>query len=229
MVISPPSTRPQVKICGLSDAATIDAALRAGAHEIGLVHFGKSPRHLPLDAMKVLRDHVGGRARVTVVTVDPDDALVAALADIVRPDVIQLHGRETPERVAAIRAASGLAVMKAIGVSAAADLAAIPAYRAVADRILLDARAPKHAELPGGNGVSFDWGLLSVLGPRPDIVLSGGIDAGNVAEAVTQVDPCGIDVSSGVESAPGVKDVALIQALFDALNAASPTQDRPVP
>ena len=229
MVHQPSQTRPHVKICGLSDADTIDAALRAGAHEIGLVHFAKSPRHLSVEAMQVLRTHVGDRARVTIVTVDPDDTLVARLRDEVRPDTIQLHGRETPERVAEIRALSGLAVMKAIGVSSAADLAAIPAYRAVADRILLDARAPKGAELPGGNGVSFDWNLLAVLGPCPDIVLSGGLNPGNVAEAVRTMDPLGIDVSSGVESAPGVKDAARIQALFDAMNAASPTQDRHVP
>ncbi|HEX2019909.1 MAG TPA: phosphoribosylanthranilate isomerase [Aurantimonas sp.] len=211
-----------IKICGLSTPETVDAALERGASHVGFVSFEKSPRHLDLEAMARLVRLVDGRAATVIVTVDPDDALVDRFAETVRPDWLQLHGAETPERVRDIKARSGLKVMKALPVAAAEDLGAIAAHEGVADRILLDSRRPKGSVLPGGNGVAFDWTLLKGLDPRLGYMLSGGIDAGNVADAVRIARPAGIDVSSGVESAPGVKDPARIHSFFDALERLAP-------
>ena len=207
-----------VKICGLSTFETLDAALARCASHVGFVHFAKSPRHLAIEPMAELARRVAGRADTVIVTVDPDDALLARFAEEIRPDWLQLHGRETPERVAEVKARPGLKVMKALPVAEAADLGAVAAYRGVADRILLDSRRPKGSNLPGGNGVAFDWRLLDALDPDLPYMLSGGIDAENVAEALAIARPSGIDVSSGVESAPGVKDVARINAFFDAID-----------
>jgi len=212
--------RPHIKICGLKSEALIDAVLARGCTEIGLVHFEPSPRHCGIDDMLRLRTHVGGRAAVTVVTVDPSDETVARIASRVRPDTLQLHGHESAARVAEIAASSGLSIMKAISVSGVDDLEAIPRYRAVADRILLDAKRPKGSFLPGGNGVSFDWGLLDALGEDRDFVLSGGLNPDNIGEALRRVRPRGFDVSSGVETAPGVKDAGLVHRFFDAVDAA---------
>ena len=213
--------RPAVKICGLSTPEAVDAAIARGASHVGFVHFAKSPRHLDFEPMAELARHVAGRAETVIVTVDPDDALLDRFVREVKPDWLQLHGRETPERVAEIRERTGLKVMKALPVAESADLAAVAAYRGVADRILLDSRRPKGSNLPGGNGVAFDWTLLTGLDPDLAYVLSGGLDAGNVEAAVAVARPAGIDVSSGVESAPGVKDMARIHAFFDALDRAS--------
>ncbi|MCB8837272.1 phosphoribosylanthranilate isomerase [Aurantimonas sp. VKM B-3413] len=207
-----------IKICGLKTPKAIDAVVSRGATHVGFIHFAKSPRHLDIGPMAGLRDLIGTRAEAVVVTVDPDDALIAQLCDEVRPDWLQLHGRETPERVAEIKERTGLKVMKALPVSEAADLSAVEAYRPAADRILLDSKRPKGSALPGGNGVSFDWTLLARLDPKLSYMLSGGIDADNVAEAVRIARPGGIDISSGVESAPGVKDIVRIHAFFDALD-----------
>lgn len=212
--------RPHIKICGLKSEALIDAVLSRGCTEIGLVHFEPSPRHLSIEDMIRLRAHVGGRAAVTVVTVDPSDELVARIAARVRPDTLQLHGHESVARVAEIAASSGLSIMKAISVATPADLDAVVSFRAVADRILLDAKRPKGSVLPGGNGVSFDWTMLDALGEDRDFVLSGGINPDNIADAVRRIRPRGLDVSSGVESAPGVKDAGLVHRLFDAVDAA---------
>jgi phosphoribosylanthranilate isomerase len=138
----------------------------------------------------------------------------------VRPDMLQLHGTETPERVAAVKARYGLPVMKAFAIRGSDDLAATEAYRGVADRILFDAKPPKGSDVPGGHGVAFDWRVLETLDPNIDYMLSGGLNAANIANALAQTRPSGIDVSSGVERAPGVKDAGLIAAFFDALNAA---------
>ncbi|MEP4106376.1 MAG: phosphoribosylanthranilate isomerase, partial [Nitratireductor sp.] len=141
--------------------------------------------------------------------------IVAAM----EPDMLQLHGRETPERVAAVRARHGLPVMKAFSVSASADLAPVEAYRGIADRFLFDAKPPKGSTLPGGNGVAFDWRVLAGLDPSVDYMLSGGLNKANIGEALRLLSPPGIDVSSGVESAPGQKDVALIEAFLEAVSA----------
>lgn len=208
-----------IKICGLKTPEAMDAALLGGASHVGFIFFPKSPRNVsPADAAS-LRKAALGRALAVAVTVDADDAFLDDIVTIMQPDMLQLHGKETPERVAALKARFGLPVMKALSISAAADLARIDAYRGVADKFLLDAKPPAGSELPGGNGVSFDWTILAALGPDVDYMLSGGLSAANVAEALRIAGPPGIDVSSGVESAPGVKSVALIDGFFAAIDA----------
>ncbi len=194
-----------VKICGLSTEATLDAALAAGADLVGLVHFPKSPRHVDLDRARALAERARGRAERVVLLVDPDDALLAAVVERVAPDVIQLHGHETPERVAAVRARFGRPVMKALGIATAADLAGLPAYAAVADRLLLDAKPPGDADRPGGNGLAFDWSLIEQAELAPGTMLSGGLTPESVAEALARTRLQAVDVSSGVETSPGIK------------------------
>ncbi|GJE46797.1 N-(5'-phosphoribosyl)anthranilate isomerase [Methylobacterium soli] len=213
-----PTTLPaRVKICGLSTEATLEAALSAGADWIGLVHFPRSPRHLDLARAGHLAALARGRAERVVLLVDPDDALVEAAVAAIDPDLIQLHGRESPERVAAIRALADRPVMKALGVAARADLDAVPAYARVADRLLLDAKAPPGADLPGGNGRAFDWDLLLGADLPAGTMLSGGLSPETVAEAVRRTGLRAVDVSSGVEVRPGEKDPARIAAFVGAL------------
>ena len=214
-----------IKICGLKTAEAIEAAVSRGATHVGFIHFARSPRHLSVAEMAALRPAAGGAALV-VVLVDPADEVVEAVAATVRPDMLQLHGGETPERVAAVRRLAGLPVVKALSIGSAADLPAVSAYHGIADRLLLDAKRPAGSALPGGNGVSFDWGLLAALDPGLPYMLSGGLDAGNVADALRRVSPAGIDVSSGVESSPGVKDIGLVHRFFDALDRAAAHPDR---
>lgn len=209
-----------IKICGLKTAEALDAALGHGASHVGFIFFPKSPRNIGPAAAGALRRAARGRARAVAVTVDADDVLLDAIVAAMSPDMIQLHGRESPERVAAVRARYRLPVMKAFSVGAAADLASIGPYRGVADRFLFDARPPKGSGLPGGNGVSFDWRLLAALDPDIDYMLSGGLNAANIGDALRLAAPPGIDVSSGVESAPGVKDAALIEEFFQAVRTA---------
>jgi phosphoribosylanthranilate isomerase len=203
-----------VKICGLSTAPTLDAALDAGADMVGFVFFEKSPRHLALDQAKALAARVDGRARIAVLTVDASNEALAAIVGAVTPDFLQLHGRETPARVADLKRIFGLPAIKAIGVSAAGDLAAAEADADIADRLLFDAKAPRDARHPGGNGVAFDWKLLAGLDLRRPWLLSGGLDASNVAGAIAITGAGGVDVSSGVESAPGQKDIGRIRAFI---------------
>ncbi|KQT49147.1 N-(5'-phosphoribosyl)anthranilate isomerase [Methylobacterium sp. Leaf456] len=209
-------SRVSVKICGLGTEATLDAALDAGADLVGFVHFPKSPRHLALDAAGRLARRARGRAERVLLLVDPDDALLAAAVETVDPDLIQLHGRESPTRVADIRRTTGRPVMKALGIATADDLFAVPAYAEVADRLLLDAKPPPGAALPGGNGVSFDWDLLARVSLPEGTMLSGGLDAANVAEALARTGLTAVDVSSGVEVRPGEKDPARIAAFIAA-------------
>jgi phosphoribosylanthranilate isomerase len=204
-----------IKICGLSTPETLDAALDGGASHVGFIFFAKSPRNVTPEAAGRLRQTAWGRAQAVAVTVGAEDAFLDAIVSTMAPDMLQLHGKESPERVAAVKARYGLPVMKAFPVSAAEDLAGIAAYRGIADRFLFDAKPPKGAELPGGNGVAFDWGVLT--GVADDYMLSGGLNAGNVGEALRIANPPGVDVSSGVERAPGVKDVALIRDFFRAV------------
>ncbi len=207
----------EIKICGLSTEPTLDAALEAGADLVGFVHFSKSPRHVTLDRAAVLSRRAAGRAQRTVLLVDPDDALVAGAIEAIAPDLIQLHGSESPERVAAIRKATGRPVMKAIGVATRDDLSSVPAYARVADRILLDAKPPKDSEVPGGHGRIFDWTVIAGAVLPEGWMLSGGLRPGNVAEALALTRTRAVDVSSGVESAPGIKDEALISAFVAAV------------
>ncbi|MEQ1940999.1 phosphoribosylanthranilate isomerase [Mesorhizobium sp. VNQ89] len=208
-----------IKICGLKTAEALEAALAGGATHVGFIFFLKSPRNIaPAEAGR-LRKPAAGRAKAVAVTVDADDAFLDEIVTAMAPDMLQLHGHETPERVAAVKTRSGLPVMKAFSVRDAADLAGLDAYRGIADRFLFDAKPPKGAELPGGNGVPFDWTVLAALDPDIDYMLSGGLNAANIGEALRRVRPAGIDISSGVESAPGVKDPALIRRFFRAVEA----------
>jgi phosphoribosylanthranilate isomerase len=209
-----------IKICGLSTPETLEAALAAGADMVGFVFFEKSPRHLSYEKAAELGALVKGRARKFALSVDADDARLDAIAASLKPDALQLHGHESPERVAAIRARYGVSICKVIGVSGAADLAAAPAYRAVADWLLLDTKPPKDALHPGGNGVSFDWTLLDGFDHSLPFMLSGGLDPANVAEAIRVSHPDGVDVSSGVEDRPGVKNPDKIRAFIEAARAA---------
>lgn len=208
-----------VKICGLSTRETLDAALAAGADMVGFVFFAPSPRHLDLNAARELGRQVERRAVKVALTVDADDAMLATIVDALQPEILQLHGHETAERVAAIKRKFGLAVMKAIAVEKAADLAGLAAYASVCDRILFDARPPKGATRPGGLGAVFDWHLLENLDLKLPFLVSGGLGADNVAEAVRLTRPGGVDVSSGVERAPGVKDPEMIRAFIRAARA----------
>jgi phosphoribosylanthranilate isomerase len=221
---------PIVKICGLSTASALEAALAAGADMVGFVFFEKSPRHVSLDQALELGRRARGQAKIVALTVDAGDEALARFVGALAPDLLQLHGRESPARVAAIAETYRVATMKAIGVAAAADLAASKDYAAVADMILYDAKAPKDARLPGGNGVPFDWRLLGDIADRPPYLLSGGLDAMNVAEAIALSGARGVDVSSGVESAPGVKDNAKIAAFVARARAAfAETKDKDAP
>ncbi len=217
---------PLVKICGLSTPETLDAALAAGADMVGFVFFPKSPRNVSLHAAAALAARTAGRAKTVALTVDATDADIAAIAQALRPDMIQLHGRETPERAAEIRARFGIPVMKAIGVSTAEDLASVPAQAAAADMLLFDAKPPKGADLPGGNGLAFDWPILSGLDLGKPFMVSGGLDAGNVGTALALTRAQGVDVSSGVESSPGVKDPRRIEEFIAAARAAAREETR---
>ena len=212
----------KVKICGVRTPAILDAAISAGADYVGLMIFAKSPRHLNTEDAAALAAAAQGRVKTVAVMVDPDDGLIDEVARQVRPDYLQLHGMEPPERVRAVKARSGLPVIKAVHVGEAADVARQDAYAMAADQILFDAKAAPGAVLPGGNGVAFDWGVLS--GARAPFALSGGLHPGNVADAVRETNPEMVDVSSGVETAPGVKDAALITEFIQAARAAARTQ-----
>ena len=206
----------QVKICGLKEAADIEAAAQAGARYIGLNFFPKSPRYVtPAQAAALSVGTPVGVAKVALV-VNASDAEIDAILKQVPLDIPQLHGTETPARVAEIRARIGLPVMKAIGVADQADIAQIADYEAVADQILVDAKPPKNADLPGGNGLSFDWRLIAGRTWQRPWILAGGLVPANVAEAIARTGAQQVDVSSGVESAKGVKDAALIKAFIEA-------------
>lgn len=208
--------KPLVKICGLKTPETLAAALDAGADMVGFVFFPKSPRHIDLASAEALGQQAQARALKVALTVDADDATLAAIIAALNPDLLQLHGHESPARVADIRSRFGLPVMKAIGVAHADDLKDVPAFAAVADRLLFDAKPPKDAAHPGGNGLAFDWSLLTGLDLSIPSMVSGGLDPTNVAEALRRTHAQGVDVSSGVETAPGQKDPAKITAFVQA-------------
>ena len=209
-----------VKICGLMTPQALDVALESGADLVGFVFFAPSPRHLALEAARALGLRVQGRAGKVALTVDADDETLRAVVEALKPDMLQLHGSEPPERVTAVRARFGLPVMKAIPVAERRDLAPIRIYAKVADRLIFDARAPQDATRPGGLGQPFDWTLLQGIDAGVPFMLSGGLDADNVAEALRTTRAPGVDVSSGVERAPGQKDPDKIRSFIRAARAA---------
>jgi phosphoribosylanthranilate isomerase len=209
-----------VKICGLSTRETLDVALQAGADMVGFVFFPPSPRHISLETARALGKQAKGRAIKVALTVDADDTTLANIVEALQPDILQLHGKETVARLRDIKQAFGLPVMKVLAVETSADLAGLPGYAAVADRILFDARAPKEATRPGGLGAVFDWHVLEGLDLKLPFMVSGGLNAGNIAEAVRITRAGGVDVSSGVEHAPGVKDPEMIRNFICAARVA---------
>ncbi|KPF84595.1 N-(5'-phosphoribosyl)anthranilate isomerase [alpha proteobacterium AAP38] len=209
----------KAKICGISTPETMQAALDAGARWVGLVFFPKSPRNVSIATAAELSRMVGTGTRVVGLFVDPTDDLLDDVTGQVPLDLIQLHGGETPERVAAIRARFNLPVMKALKVGDAADLDAATAYEPVVDMLLFDAKPPKGAVLPGGNGVAFDWSLLTGRDWQKPWMLSGGLDPANVADAIRATGAKAVDVSSGVEDAPGRKSPDLIRAFLSAVTS----------
>ncbi|ANY78750.1 N-(5'-phosphoribosyl)anthranilate isomerase [Microvirga ossetica] len=210
-----------IKICGLSTPETLDVALGAGADLVGFVRYPKSPRHVSLDLGHRLSLQAKGRAQRVVLLVNPGDEDIAQAIEAINPDLIQLHGSETPERVAEIRSMVRRPVMKAFGIAEPSDLKALTPYAGGVDRILLDAKPPRTANaLPGGNGLAFDWRVLNGLDPKLSFMLSGGLTPDNVAEAIRLTKSQAVDVSTGVESGPGLKDPARIEAFIRAARTA---------
>lgn len=211
----------EVKICGLKDGASIEAAIAAGANYIGLNFYPPSPRYVTPEAARPLADLARGRVKIVALIVDADDALIAEIAAKVRPDFIQAHGSESPERIAGIARMTGLPVIKAIKVASPADIAGARAFREAAAMILFDAKAPETLEgaLPGGNGIAFDWSLLSSDARPRRFMLSGGLDAGNVQHAIWATGAPIVDVSSGVEEGPGIKSPARIRNFIEKAKA----------
>ena len=210
-----------IKICGLKTPEALDVALAAGADLVGFVFFPASPRHVSFEIAHSLGQRVSGRAQKVALSVDASDEELAASIEALRPDLLQLHGKEAPDRVAAVRNRFGLPVMKALPIAERADLSLIPLYGEVADHLIFDARATGEATRPGGLGRSFDWRLLDALAVNVPFMLSGGLHAGNVAEALRITAAPGVDVSSGVERAPGEKDPDKIRAFVAAARDAA--------
>ena len=200
-----------IKICGIKTPALLEAAIDSGADMVGFMHFERSPRYVDLETLQELISVARGRIETCVVLVNPDNSTVMEVAAL-SPDWIQLHGPETPHRVEAIRDEAGIAILKAVSIGSIDDVAGVAQFAEVADRLLLDAKAPKGADRSGGNGITFDWSLLKALDPTLPFMLSGGLTPDTVGDAIRQVRPMGVDVSSGVETAPGVKSAALIRS-----------------
>lgn len=216
----------EAKICGLRTEAAIDAAIAGGARWIGIVHFPPSPRHVDLATATRLADHARGRAIVVVLLVDPDDVTLDAVVATVHPDMIQLHGRETPERVSEIRTRTGLPLIKAVGVATEAEIRSAMRYfkpKVIADLLLFDAKPPPGARMPGGHGIPFDWRILSAVPMDTPYLLAGGLTPDNVRECVMRTGAPAVDVSSGVETAPGEKSPELIRGFLRAVKTAMET------
>lgn len=210
-----------IKICGVRTPDMLEQTIAAGADMVGFVHFVRSPRHVDIETLQTLISQARGRIQTVVLLVNPDNSCVMEVAAL-SPDWIQLHGPETPHRVQAIREEAGIEIIKALPIGSEADVASVADFADVADLILLDAKPPKGAERPGGLGVAFDWNLLKLLDPELAFMLSGGLTPDTVAEAVRTVRPMGVDASSGLETAPGVKDAALIRAFIKNARGAVP-------
>jgi phosphoribosylanthranilate isomerase len=216
----------EVKICGITDEAAMDAAIEAGANYVGLVFYPPSPRAVTPERAAELVEFTPGEITKVGLFVDPDDALLETVLTQVRLDLLQLHGSETPERIEAIRLEYGLPVMKVISVATAEDMAAAEPFLAVTDRLLFDAKPPKGAVLPGGNAVSFDWSILTGRKWGVPWMLAGGLTPANVAEAIRVSGALAVDVSSGVESAPGIKDAGKIRAFIAAVRGPTSSWSR---
>lgn len=210
----------KTKICGLSTLETVRAALDGGAAYLGFMFFPASPRNVTPEAAARLAAPARGKARIVAVTVDPTDAQVDEIARTLTPDLIQLHGKETPNRARDVAQRSGAGIIKVLSVADAQDVAAASAYDGLVDHLMFDAKAPKDADRPGGLGARFDWTLLAGRRFERPWLLAGGLDPWNVAEAVRQSGAPAVDVSSGVERGPGLKDPALITAFLDAVRRA---------
>jgi len=208
-----------IKICGLTTPEALDVALDAGADMVGFVFFAASPRHLSLETARALGERAKGRALRVALTVDADDATLENIVETLKPEVLQLHGTESVARVRDIKQRFGLRVMKVIAIESAADLKSVPGYAAVADRLLFDARPPKGATRPGGLGAVFDWHVLDALDIRIPFMVSGGLNSANVADALRISGAGGVDVSSGVERAAGVKDNDMIRGFIRAVRS----------
>lgn len=208
-----------IKICGLSTDAALAAAIDGGADLAGFIFFEKSPRHIDLDTARALAKTAAGRIGKVAVTVNAEDDYLDAIVAALRPDFLQLHGDETPARLSALRARHGLPLFKAFSLTGPGDFDRVRTYEEVADGFLFDAKPPKDSALPGGNGVAFDWRLLAGYAPPPPYFLSGGLTAGNIGEALAVSGAVAVDISSGVETAPGVKDVAKIAAFIKTVKA----------
>jgi phosphoribosylanthranilate isomerase len=212
----------EIKICGLTSPEAVSAAVQAGADMIGFVFFARSPRNVTVETATSLAGDARGRVGIVALVVDADDRLLSGIVDGLRPDLLQLHGSETPARAAEIRQRFGVPVMKALKIATAADLAPVKAFAPHVDRFLFDAKAPPTLAnpLPGGNGISFDWRLVAGLDAGRPAMLSGGLDTANVADAIRLTGMRAIDVSSGVERRPGEKDPQMIKAFIAAARAA---------
>jgi phosphoribosylanthranilate isomerase len=210
----------EAKICGIKTREALTAALDGGADYVGFVFFAPSPRHLDIATARSLADEARGKARIVALTVDADDVALDEIASAVAPDFFQLHGSETPERVADVKAKFGRKIIKAVPVRTSEDAALAKTYTKVADLILFDAKAPTGATRPGGHGRTFDWSVLAAIPREIPFMLSGGLTPDNVEEAMRATRPQAVDVSSGVETSPGVKDVELIRRFLQAAKTA---------
>jgi phosphoribosylanthranilate isomerase len=213
--------RTKAKICGISTEAALEAAIAGGASHIGLVFFEKSPRNVDLETARRLAEQARGRVRIVALIVDADDARISEIIDAIHPDMLQLHGKETAERVAEIAALSRLPIIKAVSVACPGDVTRAADYSDVAHLILFDAKPPSRGALPGGNGVAFDWSLMTPVKGRMSYMLSGGLTPENVGDAILETGASLVDVSSGVETAPGEKDPVLIRRFLDAVKTAN--------
>jgi len=212
----------ETKICGISTAQAVDAVAAGGAAYIGFIFFEKSPRHVQIDQAAKLASQVTGAVRKVAVSVNADDEYLDQIVSGIKPDMLQLHGSETPQRVADLKARHGLPVMKAFAIHDATDLKNAEPYQGIADRFLFDAKPPEGSELPGGNGVSFDWKLLRHFNSVTPYMLSGGLSSDNIEEALNLSGAQAIDISSGVESSPGIKDIAKVESLLDLVGGLNP-------
>ncbi len=206
----------EIKICGLSTDESIDAVIAGGASHMGLIFFEKSPRHVSLEQAKLLSEHAGDRIQKVAVSVNADDEYLDGIVAAVKPDMLQLHGKDTVERVEELKARFELPIMKVFAISDISDFESVKSYVGVADRFLFDAKPPKGSDLPGGNGVAFDWEIMDALPKDVPYMLSGGLDASNVCLALERSGANAVDVSSGVESSAGVKDIKLIEEFLAA-------------